>query len=60
MKMKELRDLNRGELQKIFIEKQHMLRDLRFEIAQGKVKNAKTIRITRKDIARILTVLNTK
>lgn len=58
MKISELRQLNKEELLKLNNEKQKMLRDLRFEMAQGKVKNAHVIRSTRKEMARILTVLN--
>lgn len=47
-------------MRKALYEKRQTLRDLRFEIAQGKVKNAHTIRATKKDIARLLTLLNFK
>jgi ribosomal protein L29 len=33
------------------------LRQLRFDLVSGKVKNVKEIRETKKDIARILTIL---
>ncbi|MBI5153584.1 MAG: 50S ribosomal protein L29 [Parcubacteria group bacterium] len=60
MKVKALRELNREELVKALHEKHQILKDLRFEIAQGKVKNAHVIRSTKKEIARILTIFNSK
>jgi len=60
MKQSELRELNKEELLKALHEKRQALRDLRFEIAQGKVKNAHVIRSTKKEVARMLTVLNSK
>ncbi|MBI5421149.1 MAG: 50S ribosomal protein L29 [Parcubacteria group bacterium] len=58
MKISELRELNKDELAKALHEKRQTLKDLRFEIAQGKVKNAHVIRSTKKDVAQILTVFN--
>jgi len=60
MKQSELRELNKEELIKALHEKRQALRDLRFEIAQGKVKNAHVIRSTKKEVARMLTVFNSK
>ncbi|RLC38565.1 MAG: 50S ribosomal protein L29 [Candidatus Nealsonbacteria bacterium] len=48
------------ELQRLLREKRERLRQLRFDLAGGKVKNVREIRETKKDIARILTFLKLK
>ena len=58
MKAKELRQKPEKELQKLLQELREKLRKLRFDLVSGKVKNVREIRQTRKDIARILTILN--
>lgn len=61
MKVNELKQKSPLELQKILQDSRENLRQLRFDLASGKVKNVREIRKTRKDIARILTLLrNTK
>jgi len=47
----------REELKKLLEENQEKLRQLRFDLASGKVKNVREIRKIKKDIARILTIL---
>ena len=56
MEIKDLKGKDEKELQKLLQEKRDRLRQLRFELSQGKVKNIKEIRETKKDIARILTI----
>jgi len=58
MKTKEMRQKSEKELQKLLQELRERLRKLRFDLVSGKVKNVREIRQTRKDIARILTILN--
>ena len=58
MKIKEFAQLNKEELEKLLMEKHKALRDFRFELAQGKVKNVRAIRSAQKDIAKILTVIS--
>jgi len=58
MKTKELRQKSEKELQKLLQGLRERLRKLRFDLVSGKVKNVREIRQTRKDIARILTILN--
>ncbi len=41
-------------------EKREKLRELRFDLSAGKIKNVREIRKIRKEIARILTKLNNK
>jgi ribosomal protein L29 len=60
MKIKELREKNEKELKVILAENRGKLRQLRFELAARQTKNAKDIGKTRKEIARILTLLNVK
>lgn len=58
MKIKELREKSKEELKKFLQEKRERLMALRFDLAAGKVKNVKGIRATKKDIARILTLIS--
>lgn len=58
MKNKELRLKNEEELKILLGESQKKLRDLRFTLKAGKIKNTKEIKLLKKDIARILTILN--
>jgi large subunit ribosomal protein L29 len=61
MKAEELRKKSKSDLEKILKEKKERLRNLRFGLVSGKIKNTREIRETKKDIARILTLLrNTK
>jgi large subunit ribosomal protein L29 len=60
IKTEELRLKQGEELNQLLSESQKKLRELRFNLAGGKVKNVRTIRVLKKDIARILTILNEK
>jgi ribosomal protein L29 len=60
MKIKELREKNEKELKAMLIESQGKLRQLKFELAARQMKNFKDIGKTKKEIARILTLLNVK
>ncbi|PIR02071.1 MAG: 50S ribosomal protein L29 [Candidatus Nealsonbacteria bacterium CG_4_9_14_0_2_um_filter_37_38] len=57
MKITELRPKPKTELQSLLSEKRERLRSLRFDLASGKVKNVREIRLIKKDIAKILTLL---
>jgi large subunit ribosomal protein L29 len=57
MKIKELRQKSKKELNQTLINLRDKLRELRFNLAGGKVKNIKEIHQTKKDIARVLTLL---
>ncbi len=48
------------ELEKLALEFKDKLWSLKKDLKAGKVKNIKEIKNTRKDIARILTILNSK
>ena len=57
MKIFEIKQKPKKELQKLLQNNQDKLRQLRFDLASGKVKNVREIRQIKKDIARILTIL---
>ncbi len=59
-KLKDFKRVKKEELFFLLREKQEALRRFRFDLIAGKVKNVKEIRETKKDIARILTTLNSK
>ncbi len=56
MNITELRQKSQGELRALLDERRNMLRQLRFDLAAGKVKSVKEIRQLRKTIAQILTL----
>lgn len=58
MKTQEFKNKDKKELEKIITEKKEILKNLRFDLASGKVKNIKEIKKARKDVAKIMTVIN--
>lgn len=54
-KIAQLREKSKEELQQMVEGHRRMLRQLRFDLAAGKVKNVKEIRELKKTIAQILT-----
>jgi ribosomal protein L29 len=58
MKLKELKEKNIEELKKLLGERKEQARKLRFDIASKQVKNVRDYRNTKKEIARILTLIN--
>lgn len=54
--MKDLQTKHQGELEKLLHDKRERLRELRFAIMRGEVKNVKELSTQKKDIARILTL----
>jgi len=58
MKISEIRQKSKKELQNMLLESRERLRNLRFDLASGKVKNVRAIRELKKEIARILTLLH--
>ncbi|MBI2625317.1 MAG: 50S ribosomal protein L29 [Candidatus Nealsonbacteria bacterium] len=57
MKVQELRQKQENELKALLKESRERLRQLRFDLAAGKVKNVREIREIKKNIAKILTIL---
>lgn len=58
MEFKELKSKSEAELKKILQESKDALRDLRFKLANRKLKDISKIRKTKMLIARISTLLN--
>lgn len=60
MKTKELKEKSEKELQGLLAESREKLRDLRFKIASRQLKGVRDVRKTKKDIARISTLIKGK
>ncbi len=60
MKIKELNKLNIDELQEKLAELRNQTRELRFSIANNQMKKVRELRMVKKDIARVLTIINSK
>jgi len=58
MKIKELREKSLEELKKLAVEKKDHARKLRFDMVSKQVKDVKEYKNTKKDIARILTLIS--
>ncbi len=58
MKTKELREMSIAELEKLLEQKKAEAVRLRFEISSKQLKNNREYRKTKKDVARIITILN--
>ena len=57
MEIKELKQLSDEELKKKMEDAREKLRQMRFDLQAGKVKDVRDIRQIKKEIARILTLL---
>ncbi len=60
MKIKELREKNKNELQNLLKENKDRLRGMKFDLVSKQLKNTKEIGKVRQTIARIMTILNNK
>ena len=60
MKNFDIQNKTAGELQKMLLEERSKLQQLKFDLPGGKVKNVRGIRTTRRNIARILTLVRQK
>lgn len=58
MKFKDFKNKNLTDLHQVLAEKREELRNLRFKDSNKQLKNIKEISIVKKDIARILTLIN--
>jgi len=56
--LEELKKKSQQELHVLLAESRETLRDLRFKDSQKQLKNVRDIRVMRREIARILTLLN--
>ena len=57
MKIAELRQKTKSELEALVRDSREKLRQLYFDLSAGKVKNVREIRRMKKEIARILTLI---
>ena len=55
-KIKEFKKMGKDQLLKVLADDREKLRQFRFDLSGGKVKNVREIREVKKDIARILTL----
>lgn len=60
MKVKELKVKSITELQRLLNEKREALRVMRFKVEQRQLKKVHEVKNTKRDIARILTIINHK
>ena len=60
MDFKELKNKTEKELQQLLNEFRDKLRDLRFKDANKQLKNVREIRVIKKTIAKVLTLMNGK
>lgn len=60
IKASELKAKTKSELQKLLQDNQERMRQLRFDLVSGKVKNIREIRKVKKIIAKVLTILKNK
>ena len=60
MTIKELRTMGKPELMKQLSALREQVRDLSFKIHSREIKNNHTISVIKKDVARILTLINEK
>jgi len=60
MKIRELKEKPRAELEMLLKSQQEKLRELRFKVAAKQLKNVREVRHSKKTIARILTLLKVK
>lgn len=60
MKIKEIKGKSMAEMTKLLKEKRDSLREIVFGVSGSKAKNVKAVSVIKKDIARILTLINAK
>jgi len=60
MKIKELGQKNDNELKRLLAENQKKIGELKFDLNSKKIKNVKEMSGLKRDVARILTILNKK
>jgi large subunit ribosomal protein L29 len=58
LRARELRDLTDDELERRLLETRQELFNLRFQSATGALENSARLKLTKREIARILTVRN--
>ncbi len=58
MDIKELKTKSKEELKKLLSDNRDKLRDLKFKVANRQLKDIRGVRKIKREIARILTILN--
>lgn len=58
MKAKDLRDLTPAELEQKYLDFKDELFNLKFQLATGQLENTARIRTVKRNIARVLTIMN--
>jgi large subunit ribosomal protein L29 len=58
MKAKDIRNLTSAEIKAKVVEAQHALFNLRFQHATGQLENPMKLRLQRREVARLATILN--
>ena len=53
----EIKNKSKKDLQEMLVEKQDKLRELRFQTNESQLKNVRSIRKVRKEVAQILTLI---
>ncbi|MBU2579035.1 50S ribosomal protein L29 [Patescibacteria group bacterium] len=56
-KIKDFKKMEKKELLQVLVKNREKLLKFRFDLVSGKLKNIKEIKETKKDIARVLTLL---
>jgi ribosomal protein L29 len=57
LKAKELKNKSKDELEKMLEEERVKVRDIRFRLAGARLKNFSELKLRRRNIARLLTIL---
>lgn len=60
MKISEIREKNENELKKNLVDLRNKITKMKFDVSGKQLKNHREIRTTRKEIARIMTVISEK
>ena len=60
MKMKDINAMTNEEMETKIVDLKKELLSLRFQLATGNLENTAQIKNTKKDVARLMTVLNSK
>lgn len=60
MEFSDLKNKSERELRELLAEKRDELRELRFKASEKQLKNVKSIRVLRREVAMILTLLNAR
>lgn len=58
--LKELKLKSETELNRLLVSSREKLRDLRFKVSQNQLKNIREVRMIKKKIAQILTIIKQK